>query len=123
LTPPDGLSAAEQEAFADLVLGTPADRFQQSDLPLLAALARAIVGERLAAAELAKAPVIDDKASPWLLVWQARVRALTALSRLLGVAPSRRPKAEKHSAPVSYIDRLQLLRGPDDDDEEEAGRG
>ncbi|ABE62758.1 hypothetical protein Nham_1956 [Nitrobacter hamburgensis X14] len=56
------------------------------DLPLLAAYSKAIVGERIAAGELAAAYVVDGKPSPWLPVWQAQVRALTTLARMLGLS-------------------------------------
>jgi hypothetical protein len=60
-----------------------------SDLPLISAYAKAIVAERIAAGELAAAPVIDGKPSPWLPIWVAQCRAVTTLSRMLGPEPRR----------------------------------
>jgi hypothetical protein len=59
------------------------------DLPLLAAYSKAIVGERIAAGELAAAYVVDGKPSPWLPVWQVEVRALTTLAQNLSSGAGR----------------------------------
>jgi hypothetical protein len=56
-----------------LVLGAPPNHFPPSDLPLLAAYAKAIVEERIAAGELAAAYVVDGKPSPWLAIWQGKI--------------------------------------------------
>ena len=77
LKPPPDLNALEKEAFLDIVLGAPPHHFMPSDLPLIAAYAKAIVQERIAAGELAVAYLVDGKPSPWLPVWQASIRAAT----------------------------------------------
>jgi hypothetical protein len=64
-------------------LGVRLDHFLPSDIPLIAACARAVVEERIAASELAAAYVVDGKPSPWLPIWQAKIRAVTTLSRQL----------------------------------------
>ena len=56
------------------------------------------------AGELAAAYVVDDRPSPWLPIWQAKVRALTTLARMLALSPGGRvasKSAESHE-PVSY---------------------
>ena len=81
-----------------------------SDVPLLAAYAKAIVAERVASGELAAAYVVDDRPSPWLPIWQAKVRALTTLARMLSLSPGGRvasKPAESHE-PVSYYSKLAL---------------
>jgi hypothetical protein len=45
-------------------LGVRLDHFLPSDIPLIAACARAVVEERIAASELAAAYVVDGKPSP-----------------------------------------------------------
>ena len=110
------LNALEREAFLDIVLGAPPTHFLPSDLPLIAAYAKAIVQERIAAGELAAAYVVDGKPSPWLPVWQASIRAVTTLARMLalspgGRVPSRAPEAQE---PVSYYSRLALESKRDD---------
>ena len=90
LKPPPDLNTLEKEAFLDIVLGAPPHHFMPSDLPLVVAYARAIVQERIAAGELAAAYVVDDKPSPWLPVWQASIRAVTTLARMLAFSPGGR---------------------------------
>ena len=73
-----------------------------SDVPLLAAYAKAIVAEQVAGGELAAAYVVNDKPSPWLPIWQAKVRALTTLARMLTLSPGGRvpSKAAEPHEPV-----------------------
>ena len=100
----------EKEAFLDIVLGAPPHHFMPSDLPLVAAYARAIVQEKIAAGELARAYVVDDKPSPWLPVWQASIRAVTTLARMLALSPGGRvpSKSPEAQEPISYYSRLAL---------------
>ena len=46
--PPADLERLEHEEFANLVTGAPPNHFLPSDVPLLAAYAKAIVAERIA---------------------------------------------------------------------------
>ena len=55
IQPPPDLNKLERQEFTALVLGAPPNHFLPSDLPLLAAYAKAIVEERIAAGELAAA--------------------------------------------------------------------
>ena len=93
----------------DLVLACRADHFQHSDLPLLAAYAGAVVAERVAAGELAAANVVEDKPSPWLAIWQSKLRATTRLSRMLRQNPACR-KSTPSSEPeaISADQRIAL---------------
>ena len=110
LKPPPDLNALEKETFLDIVLGAPPHHFIPSDLPLVVAYARAIVQEKIAAGELAAAYVVDDKPSPWLPVWQASIRAVTTLARMLALSPGGRvpSKSAEPQEPVSYYSRLAL---------------
>ena len=110
LKPPPDLNALEKETFLDIVLGAPPHHFMPSDLPLVVAYARAIVQEKIAAGELAAAYVVDDKPSPWLPVWQASIRAVTTLARMLALSPGGRvpSKSAEPQEPVSYYSRLAL---------------
>ena len=116
LKPPPDLNALEKEVFLDIVLGAPPTHFLPSDLPLIAAYAKAIVQERIAAGELAAAYVVDGKPSPWLPVWQASIRAVTTLARMLALSPGGRvpSKAPEAQEPVSYYSRLALESKRDD---------
>ena len=87
LKAPDDLDRLERFEFANLITGAPPSHFLPSDIPLIAAYAKAIVAERVASGELAAAYVVDDKPSPWLPIWQAKVRALTTLARMLSARP------------------------------------
>jgi hypothetical protein len=110
LKAPDDLDQIERGVFADLIIGAPPNHFLPSDVPLLAAYAKAIVAERIASGELAAAYVVDDKPSPWLPIWQAKVRALTTLARMLSLSPGGRvpSKSPEASEPVSAYSRLAL---------------
>jgi hypothetical protein len=110
LKPPPDLNALEKEAFLDIVLGAPPHHFIPSDLPLVVAYSRAIVQEKIAAGELAHAYVVDDKPSPWLPVWQASIRAVTTLARMLALSPGGRVPSKSLEAkePVSYYERMTL---------------
>jgi hypothetical protein len=91
--------------------------FLPSDVPLIAAYAKAIVAERVASGELAAAYVIDDKPSPWLPIWQAKVRALTTLARMLSLSPGGRVASKpSDEQPISYYEKMALLEGRRDDD-------
>ena len=90
LRPPDDLNELEREAFTSAVLAAPKGHLTLSDLPLLSAYSRAIVAEKVAAGELAAAPVVDGKPSPWLPIWQANLRALTTTARMLQLNPAGR---------------------------------
>jgi hypothetical protein len=60
----------------------------------------------------------DSKPSPWLPVWQASIRAVTTLARMLALSPGGRvpsKSAEAHE-PVSYYERMSLLEGRRDDE-------
>jgi hypothetical protein len=110
LKPPGDLNALEKGAFLDIVLGAPPNHFLPSDLPLIAAYAKAIVQERIAGGELAAAYVVDGKPSPWLPVWQASIRAVTTLARMLALSPGGRVPSKSPEAhePTSYYSRLAL---------------
>jgi hypothetical protein len=110
LRPPEDLDQLERVEFANLITGAPANHFLPSDVPLLAAYAKAIVAERVASGELAAAYVVDGKPSPWLPIWQAKVRALTTLARMLSLSPGGRvpTKSPEATEPTSYYSRLAL---------------
>jgi hypothetical protein len=109
LRPPEDLDQLERVEFANLIAGAPPSHFLPSDVPLLACYAKAIVAERVAAGELQAAYIVDDKPSPWLPVWQAKVRAVTTLARMLSLSPGGRVASKPaEAAPVSYYSRLAL---------------
>jgi hypothetical protein len=116
LRPPDDLDQIERVEFANLIAGSPPNHFLPSDVPLIAAYAKAIVAERVASGELAAAYVVDDKPSPWLPIWQAKVRALTTLARMLSLSPGGRvPSKPSDERPIiSHYERMALEARRDD---------
>ena len=64
-----------------------ARHFRPSDAPLLCRFVEADALAERAAKELRKNPVADGKASPWLMVQEKSVRALTALAMRLRLSP------------------------------------
>jgi hypothetical protein len=79
-------------------------------MPLLAAYARAVVQEELAAEHLrAEGHVVNGKASAWLIVQEKATRAMVSLSLRLRLSPqARTPQYTKApSRPLSYYERMQ----------------
>ncbi|MFH1342120.1 MAG: hypothetical protein ABIL01_13110 [Pseudomonadota bacterium] len=55
--------------------------------------------------------MIDDRPSPWLQIWQARMRAVTTLSRMLKFNPAARqttPASETDAPPLNAYERMAL---------------
>jgi hypothetical protein len=118
LRPPDDLDQIERVEFANLIAGSPASHFLPSDVPLIAAYAKAIVAERVASGELAAAYIVGgpngDRPSPWLAVWVAKCRALTTLARMLSLSPGGRVASKpSDEPPISYYSKLALERRDD----------
>jgi len=111
LSPPDDLTGPARAMFLDLVSSVRPDFFQPAHRPLLVAYASALVEERVAAGELEADYIVDGKASPWLAIWQARMRAVTTLARALRLSPASQcitaPK-EEPLQPLSYYERQAL---------------
>ncbi|MDN3279103.1 hypothetical protein QWJ07_32900 [Frankia sp. RB7] len=113
LQPPADLDKLEREVFVDLVMGAGSAHFVPSDVPLLACYAKAVIGERIAAGELAAKPVISgpagDRPSPWLAIWQARIRSVTTLARMLSLSPGGRVLSRPSEPdPISGYEKFAL---------------
>ncbi len=114
LKPPEDLDRNERTEFVSLIAGAAPSHFLPSDVPLIAAYAKAIVAERRAASELDREPVVSsptgDRPSPWLAVWVSKCRAMTTLSRMLSLSPGGRvpSKSPEPEAPLSYFQKLAL---------------
>jgi hypothetical protein len=111
LRPPATLSEAERALFVDLISTNRAEHFQQSDLPLLCRYVEAAVMAERAAAELRENPVINGKASPWLVIQEKNLRAMVSLSMRLRLSPqARNPKTSsaRPAQPLSYYERMAL---------------
>jgi phage terminase small subunit len=92
--PRDDAPAAVRRIFLELVASAPSDHFQTGDAALLEQYAQAILLARQAYDELATdGPVIEGKASPWLVVLEKAHRSAVALSGRLRLAPQARADA------------------------------
>jgi hypothetical protein len=116
---PGDLDASAAFEFIRVVACMPPSWFEEADVPMVAAYARAIIGEKLASLELEAEPIIDGKASPWLAIWQARVRTVGVLARRLRLNPAGRGGTKTGNEPpeaASYYDRVQIAKGAFRDD-------
>jgi hypothetical protein len=108
LSPPDSLGAEEAGLFGQLVAAAEPEHFRRSDLPLLIEYVRAVLLASTAAKHLAaEGAVVNARANPWLVVQEKQIRAMTALSARLRLAPQSRtdPKTagrQKGPAPSAY---------------------
>jgi phage terminase small subunit len=93
LEPPTSLSRAELELFCAIINAVDKKHFRPSDLPLLTRYVEACVLAEQAAKQLRKGAVINGRASPWLVVQEKAVRAMTALSMRLRLSPQGRQSA------------------------------
>jgi hypothetical protein len=120
LQPPTNLPQAERNLFVELVAANAPNHFRASDLPLLISYASAVVLHERAIAQLRAAPVVDNKSSPWLNVFEKTGRAMVALSMRLRLSPqARKPNQIKGKAPLplSHYERTMLQQmGQDADD-------
>ena len=91
LTPPAGLSEAARLVFAEMVAACGPEHFTRGDMPLLLAYCTACAMERQASETLEKeGPIVGGRASPWLVIQEKQVRAMTALAMRLRLAPQSR---------------------------------
>jgi hypothetical protein len=108
--PPANLPAPERDLFVELVAANPSQHFRPSDLPLLVQYCAAVVlGER-AATELRRAPVVNGKSSPWLIVFEKCSRATIALAMRLRLSPqARAPNNPTRPSPqLSAYEKMRL---------------
>jgi hypothetical protein len=117
LGPPASLGEAERKLFADLVATNKPNHFQRSDLPLLCRYVEATVMAERAAAELRDNPVINGRASPWLVIQEKNVRAMISLSMRLRLSPQARapnnPTRPRSQTSGSVYDRIRLENNDD----------
>lgn len=88
---PRDLSTEAGRVWREITNSTQPEHFRPSDAPLLRSYCEATAMADRAAAELAASgPVLEGRASPWLIVQEKSVRAQTALSLRLRLCPSAR---------------------------------
>jgi phage terminase small subunit len=93
---PVGLSEPERTIFERLVAAVDRGHFTASDLPLLVSYVQAVAQhDRAVQALRAEGDVVNGKLSPWIVVQEKAIRAMTALSMRLRLSPqARRPRAQ-----------------------------
>jgi hypothetical protein len=117
LAPPKHRPARARKVFIELVLTKKPDYFEPSDLPLLARYAECSALAEEAAAGMAKDPVVDGKASPWIGIHATMTKAMSALSMRLRLSPqARQPNRPTRPVQISYYDQMRLENGNDDGD-------
>jgi hypothetical protein len=111
LKPPATMSEPARRIFVDAVLGSRADHFQATDLPLLVRFCEANATAERAEAEMAREPVIDGKASPWISIWGQATKAATALAMRLRLSPQARApnNASRPVRQLSFYERQDLV--------------
>jgi hypothetical protein len=97
LAPSSGAPDEVRELFAEITRSAPDGHFKASDRHLIEQYAQAIVLARQATTELAATgPVVQGRASAWLIVLEKAHRSSVALAARLRLAPQSR--ADSRSA-------------------------
>jgi hypothetical protein len=91
LSPRPDAPAAIKQIFVELVASVRPEHFRRGDADLLEQFAQSIALARKAYAELERGgPVVNGRASPWLVVLEKAHRSSTALAARLRLAPQMR---------------------------------
>ena len=91
LAPPDHLGTDERRRFAELVANCEAGHFRPTDAALLCRYVESdALGERAARELRDGGPVLDGKASPWIVIQEKAIRAQVSLSMRLRLSPQSR---------------------------------
>ena len=109
IQPPMGLKPAAAALFEQFVADCEDTHFTESDAPLLASLAEAIVLVRMAATKLEKDP-------KWLPVWERAVRAQGSLATKLRLTPQSRGSGRAAPGKAwTFSDKIRLGLPPWDE--------
>jgi hypothetical protein len=116
LKPPKTMSEAGRQVFLDLVLGSKAEHFQATDLPLLVRYSEASAMAERAEAEMARQPLVEGKANPWVGIHGQMTKAMQGLSMRLRLSPQARApnNPTRPERPLSVYDRMDLERQNED---------
>ena len=120
IAPPPGLDRTTAALFLRLVGATPSGHFVASDAPLVVEYCRAVLlAERADKALRASGPVVGGKASPWIVVQEKAVRAMTSLSLRLRLAPQARqdPKTAHRRAQYPGPSIIEQVRAQEANNE------
>jgi phage terminase small subunit len=122
LRPSKRLAGRAKVLFAQTVANCIPEHFRASDAPLLEAFCQASALAEQAVDEMAAhGAVVDDKQSPWFLIFQGAVKTMTTLALRLRISPQARAlrASKKVAAPMSFYD--EMSSGFDEEDGDEDG--
>jgi hypothetical protein len=112
------MPASLKQTFIDIVASVPPEHFRTGDADLIEMYASAIALSRRAYAELDRhGPVVNNKASPWIVTLEKAHRSAVALTARLRLAPQmridRKTAGRKIGPPPSYYDVMRQERDDD----------
>jgi phage terminase small subunit len=112
---PGDLSEREATIFRDLVRSVDSAHFVESDLPLLTAYAQATAQhERAVIALRREGEVVNGRPSPWIVVQEKAVRAMTALAMRLRLSPQARRERAQAPKRLDWMQRKLLQDEPEE---------
>jgi phage terminase small subunit len=114
LKPRTGLTAEVKLIWQELVGSMPEEHFRPTDSPLIEQYAQSIALARVAYANLqSEGPVLNGRASPWLIVLEKAHRSSVALSMRLRLSPQsrldRKTIGSAKQQPASYYDLMEMV--------------
>jgi hypothetical protein len=120
LKPPETMSEAARKIFLGLIVGSRADQFRATDLPLLVRYCEAHALAERAESAIAKRPLVKGKASPWNGILSQANKTASALAMRLRLSPQARApnNPTRRTAPMSYYERVGLEQQLGDDETE-----
>jgi phage terminase small subunit len=119
LKPPESMSEAARKVFLDLVVGSRADQFQVTDLPLLCRYAEAAALADRAEGEIARRPLVKGKPNPWAAHLAAATKTVSMMAMRLRLSPQARAPnnpSRGRAAPMSYYERMDFEKQLNDED-------
>ena len=119
LSPPATMSEPARKIFLDLVVGSKADAFRATDVPLLARYAEAAAMSERAEAEIARKPLVKGRPNPWTSILVQSTKTVSLMSMRLRLSPqARQPHnpGRGRVSPMSYYERMDFEKQLSDED-------
>jgi len=116
LKPPANLPELEKALFVSLVAANPPQHFRESDMPLLVQYCNACILSERAMDELRAEPIINNRSTAWLTVFEKASRAMVALSMRLRLSPQARAPNNSGARPTPRLSAYEqeALRDAED---------
>jgi len=103
LRPPANLPEPERALFVSLVSSNRPEHFKESDMPLLVQYVAACILSERAVDELRVEPIINNRSTAWLTVFEKASRAMVALSMRLRLSPQARQPNNSGARPTPRL--------------------